>query len=392
MNAENGLKNESGNNAKAFGTGAGTADSISEEPRVIRFLRYLRRYMLFFLTISFAVTCCMLLFLGTTGESAGIVFTEENISKAAKLTFVNIIFISLIFTVIDGVRRWFTVTRPVRYITRGMEKIISGDFSVRIAPLKGIAGENGFNVITEQLNRMTEELGGTETLRSDFIANVSHELKTPLAVISNYGTLLKQPGLSEEQRMEYASSVTESSRRLAELTENILRLNKLENQQIYPKRELYDLGEQLCGCLLAFEDIWENKGLEIETDIEDEVMVREDKELLSLVWNNLFSNALKFTDKGGKVTLTLKREDGKAVVKVTDTGCGISRENGSRIFEKFYQGDSSRAVKGNGLGLALVKRVIDITKGDISVESEPGKGSTFTVTLCIPERTLYETV
>ena len=160
---------------------------------------------------------------------------------------------------------------------------------------------------------------------------------------------------------------------------NILKLNRLENQQIYPKVESYDLGEQLCECLLGYESVWEKKNIEIDTDITENVMVNTDQELLTLVWNNLFSNAFKFTDKGGTVTVTLTATEHHAIVQVKDTGCGMSPEIGAHIFEKFYQGDSSHATQGNGLGLALVKRVIDIMGGEIRVESTPGKGTTFTV-------------
>jgi signal transduction histidine kinase len=162
---------------------------------------------------------------------------------------------------------------------------------------------------------------------------------------------------------------------------NILKLNKLENQTIYPASVTFDLGEQLCECLVGLEDVWDKKGLEIDADVEENVRVKADPELLTLVWNNLFSNAIKFTDEGGKISLSMKSENGRAVVKISDTGCGISPEVGKHMFEKFYQGDTSHASKGNGLGLALVKRVIDITGGDISVSSEVGKGSTFTVML-----------
>ncbi|MBQ8038612.1 MAG: HAMP domain-containing histidine kinase, partial [Lachnospiraceae bacterium] len=219
----------------------------------------------------------------------------------------------------------------------------------------------------------------TETLRTDFIANVSHELKTPLAVMQNYGTLLQKPGLPEEKRVEYARAVTDASRRLADLISNILKLNKLENQQIFPDGTTYDLSEQLCECLLAFEDIWEKKELEIDTDMEDGIFVKADPEIMSLVWNNLFSNAIKFTENGGKVTLSLKADEDFAYVQVSDTGCGISKEVGMHMFDKFYQGDTSHATQGNGLGLALVKRIMDITGSDISVESELGRGTTFTV-------------
>lgn len=207
------------------------------------------------------------------------------------------------------------------------------------------------------------------------------KLRHILAVMQNYGTLLQQPDLPEEKRIEYAKAITDTSRSLANMVSNILKLNKLENQKIYPASVTYNLGEQLCECLVGLEDIWDKKGIEIETDIEEDVRVTADPELLTLVWNNLFSNAIKFTDTGGSITLTLQSRDGRAVVQVADTGCGISAEVGKHMFEKFYQGDTSHASKGNGLGLALVKRVIDIMGGDISVSSEVGKGSVFTVTL-----------
>lgn len=141
----------------------------------------------------------------------------------------------------------------------------------------------------------------------------------------------------------------------------------------------YDLGEQLRECLLSFESQWETKELEIEADIEEDVTVEADGQLLSLVWNNLLSNAIKFTDDGGKITVSLRNDGPMAIVKVADTGCGIDRETGKHIFEKFYQGDTSRATRGNGLGLALVRRVVEIVGGNISVESQVGKGSVFTI-------------
>ncbi len=321
----------------------------------------------------------MLLFLHTMQTSVGITFTEKGIRTAAILTMGNVLFLSFLCTVIDAVRRRFFVERPVRRIVEGAGKIMRGDFSARIEPFHSINSDAGFDVIIDYFNRMAEELSGVETLRTDFIANVSHELKTPLAVMQNYGTMLQSPDLTEEQRMEYARAITEQSRRLADLITNILKLNRLENQQIYPAVKRYDLGEQLAECLLQFEDTWEKKNIDIKTDIEEEVFIESDGELLSLVWNNLFSNAFKFTEPGGTVSVSLMTQGELAAVRVTDTGCGISPETGRHIFEKFYQGDTSHATQGNGLGLALVKRVVDIVGGDISVESEVGQGSTFTV-------------
>ena len=347
--------------------------------RGVRWLFALRRYLIFFLLMAFVISCCMLLFLNTMTKSAGIILTREDIEQAAKATFFNVILLSLLATVIDGIRRRWMVDRPVRKIVKAAEQIMKGDFSVRIPEFHNMGSMSGFDVIGDYFNQMAEELSGIETLRSDFIANVSHELKTPLAVIQNYGRMLQQPGLGEEERREYAKAITDSSRRLANLITNILKLNKLENQRIYPSVKPYDLGEQLCECLLSFERDWEEKELKIVTDLEENVWVETDGELLSLVWNNLFSNAVKFTEPHGTISLSLKTERENAVVQVSDTGCGIPPEVGRHIFEKFYQGDSSHAAQGNGLGLALVKRVIDIIGADLSVSSIVRKGSTFTV-------------
>ena len=333
-------------------------------------------FLVFFLTISFIVTCSFYMFMETMGIEFGI-----EIQKSARLTFINVLILSLIFTLIDGVRRKLTVERPLKQILNATQKWIRGDFSARITPIHGLKNMNEFDVIIEDLNKMAEELSGIETLRSDFIANVSHELKTPLAVVQNYATMLQNPELTEEKRIEYAKTINDASRKFSELVVNILKLNKLENQQIFPEVKEYSLSEQLCECVLTFEDAWEKKGIEIEADIDEDITVKADAELLILVWNNIFSNAVKFTEPGGKISVSLKSKNGCAVTKISDTGCGMPPEVGQRIFEKFYQGDNSHSAQGNGLGLALVKRVIDIVSGEISVESIVGQGSTFIVKL-----------
>ena len=341
-------------------------------------LKTINSYIVFFLTIGFAVSCCMILFLNVLADSMGLVFDAGNIAVAAKLTFGNVVLITFLFGTADFIRRKITVDRPVRQITQAAERIMQGDFSVRIATMHG-AGMEGFNQIGMAINAMAQELSGTETLRTDFIANVSHELKTPLAVMGNYATMLQRPGITEEEKNDYAKAISEAARRLAQLITNILKLNKLENQQIFPQPKEFDLGEQICECLLGFEDAWEAKNLEIETDIQDDVRIQSDPELLSLVWNNLISNAVKFSTDGGEIGVTLKTEEDYVVVSVSDTGCGMKPETGMHIFEKFYQGDTSHATQGNGLGLALVRRVVDILNGEIGVQSVYGQGSTFTV-------------
>ena len=344
-----------------------------------RFLRGLSHYIVFFLMVAFLVTCCIMLFASALMDSLGIVLTEDNLGTAAKLTFGNVILLSVLFTLFDELRRKLTVERTARRIAEAARRIVAGDFSVRVERPSRLSNDEHFFEIIDCFNRMAEELAGVETLRTDFISNVSHEMKTPLAVMQNYGTLLQAPELPDDQRIEYARGITDSSRRLADMITNILKLNKLENQQIFPHVQRYDLGEQLCEALLQYESVWERENIEIETDIAEDVLVDTDRELLSLVWSNLLSNAFKFTPAGGTIRLTLEATARHAIVRVQDTGCGMTAETGVHIFEKFYQGDTSHATRGNGLGLALVRRVVDIVHGEISVESELGKGSTFTV-------------
>ncbi len=331
------------------------------------------RYLMFFLATAFVVTCCFLLFFSYTD------IDEDTIRQSAQMTFFNVLFLSLIFTVANEIYRKISVERPVKRILKAAEQITKGDFTVRIKPILSKNSVNEFDEIISAFNKMASELSGVETLRTDFVANVSHELKTPLAVMNNYGTLLQAADLSDEKRIEYAKAITDASRSLADLVTNILKLNRLENQQIFPEIEKYNLGEQLCECMLLFEETWEAKQLEIETDIDEDIIINADKELLSLVWNNLLSNAVKFTQDGGTVSVSLKKEGEYAVIKISDTGCGMSAEVGKHIFEKFYQGDTSHTSQGNGLGLALVKRVIDIVQGEIAVDSTLGKGSIFCV-------------
>ncbi len=331
-------------------------------------------YIAFFILFGFVVSCSFLLFF--SGFINELNLTREQIEFAARSTFVNILFITALFTIFDIIRRKATIDRPVKQIKNALNEITKGDFEIRL----NTAGvSSNFAEIMTSINTMTEELSGVETLKTDFISNVSHEMKTPLTVIGNYGTLLQDPNLSEEERLEYAKNITHASKRMAELITNILKLNKLENQQIFPRSTPYNISEQLCESLLQFEDIWEENEIEIETNIEEDILICADSELLSVVWNNLLSNAFKFTDNGGKISVSLCSDSEYTTVIVSDTGCGMTKETGSHIFEKFYQGDTSHSTHGNGLGLALVKRIIDITDGEISVTSTLGVGSTFKV-------------
>lgn len=352
---------------------------MKKQGRFKRALRAVNNFFFFFLPVAFVITCCLMLFVSTLQNTLGFEFTREQITAAAKVTLLNVILITFIFTVIDYIRRKLTVDRPVKKITEAAAKMVKGDFSVRIKPQSRFATDEKFGEIIDCVNGMAEELEGVETLRTDFISNVSHEMKTPLAVIGNYSTLLQDPNLPDEKRIEYAKAISATSRRLSEMMTNILKLNRLENQKIYPKSERCDLGQLLCDCILQYETVWEEGGIDLETNLEEGLFISADGELLSLALNNLLSNAFKFTDRGGKVTVSAYGKGEYAIVEIKDTGCGMTPEVGAHIFEKFYQGDPSRATRGNGLGLALVKRVVDILEGDILVESTPQVGSTFTV-------------
>lgn len=234
--------------------------------------------------------------------------------------------------------------------------------------------------MAHNFNRMTKELAGTELLRSDFVENVSHEFKTPLSAIEGYATLLQKPGLGGEKRTEYTGKILYNTRRLSTLTSNILLLSRLENQELDIPKETFCLDEQLREVILSQEEGWARKNLELEIDLES-ADCRGNRDLLAHVWQNLLGNAVKFAPERGLVRVLLRREENRLRVSVADTGPGMSGEVQRRVFEKFYQGDPSRASQGNGLGLALAKRVVDLHGGEIAVSSKEGKGTTFTVYL-----------
>ena len=269
---------------------------------------------------------------------------------------------------------------PMHRLAEATEKVAGGDFSVYVPTIHTSDKLDYLDVMIVDFNKMVEELGSIETLKTDFFSNVSHEIKTPLAVIQNNAELLRLGELTDTQR-ERADTIYHSSRRLADLISNILKLNKLEKQNITPDIQVYDVCAQLAECALGFEEAWERKELDFNADMEDRADIAADPALMELVWNNLFSNAVKFTEPGGSIELTQTSDENNVYVSVKDTGCGMNEETEKHIFEKFYQGDTSHATAGNGLGLALALRVLQLNHFDIQLESAPGQGSTFTVTM-----------
>lgn len=266
---------------------------------------------------------------------------------------------------------------PIDRINRAFAKVSKGDFKVRLpkeSKIKEIAEMN------RSFNSMVMELSNIETLRSDFITNVSHEFKTPIAAIDGYATLLENPDISDSERAQYTEKILSNSKKLVSLSENILYLSKIENRNFIDETAPYRLDEQIRKELLLLEPMWSKKNIDFDISLPKITYVGNEP-LLRHVWHNLFTNAIKYSGEGGKIKISLCTKNKKIVFSISDNGVGMSEDVKKHIFEKFYQGDTARKSEGNGLGLALVKRILDIEGGEISVESELGKGSEFTVIL-----------
>lgn len=269
------------------------------------------------------------------------------------------------------------IVRPVQNISEAFDQLASGNFDVKV-PEKERLRE--IREMAQHFNAMTYDLSHVETLRSDFVANVSHEFKTPIAAIEGYATLLQNPNLSREKHDHYVEKILENSRRLTNLSGNILMLSRLENQQIVPGKTEFRLDEQLRKCILLLESKWTEKEIEWDIDLFRRTYYGSE-ELLEQVWINLLDNAIKHSPQGGTVCVGLTDRGTALAVRVADHGDGMAEDVQKHIFEKFYQGDSSHKAEGNGLGLALVKRIVELSKGAVEVKSAPGCGAEFTVIL-----------
>ena len=328
------------------------------------------------------------IFLLVAGVATGSVLVYDAINKTTDnaetivVTTCVIFALALVCTIVDIVRRKHTVDTPVEKILQATKEIARGNLSVRLEPRHNYKRYDQYDLIMEDINDMAKQLSKAETMKSDFVSNVSHELKTPLAILQNYSHALKDKNLDEATRDKYLDVIEGASKRMSTLVTNILSLNKLENQQLAPELAPVNLNELLINAVLSFEELIDSKNLEPVCDLDDVTAVSY-AGYIELIVNNLLSNAIKFSNDGGKIIVSLKKRGGDAVISVQDFGLGMSQETGARIFDRFYQGDTSHAQEGNGLGLAIVKRVIDLLGGEISVESKLGEGSKFTVKLQI---------
>ena len=293
-----------------------------------------------------------------------------------------ILFMTLISLILGGVIAFFSSRiplRPVNKLINKMNRLAAGDFQVRLEYGDTISSIPVIKEFTTSFNKMAEELENTEFLRNDFINSFSHEFKTPIVSITGFANLIESGNLTEEQRVQYARAIREESMRLSSMATNVLLLTKVENQTILTNVSRFNLSEQVRSAVLLLEEKWTNKNVDLQLDF-DEYMIEANEELLKQVWINLIDNAVKFVPRCGTVELEVFDEGENLCVKVSNTGSEIPSEKREKIFSKFYQADESHATQGNGIGLAIVKRVVELHNGGVSVNSGNGMTS-FTVTL-----------
>ncbi|MGM9597071.1 MAG: ATP-binding protein [Eubacteriales bacterium] len=283
------------------------------------------------------------------------------------------LFIGLLVT--GFMSKWFF--DPIKKLRRAMEKVADGDFTVR---LETKSSSKEIREIYSGFNLMTNELSAIEILQTDFVSNVSHEFKTPINAIEGYSTLLQDnENLTEEQK-QYVDKIIFNTNRLSTLVGSILLLSKIENQSIPVNQTSYRLDEQIRQSIVALEPAWSKKDIEFDVEM-DSIEYVGNESMMHHVWDNLIGNAIKFDPEFGLVRIRLKKQEGDVVFTIEDSGPGISDEAKKHIFDKFYQGDSSHKEEGNGLGLALVKKILAVSNGEISVENIDGGGCRFTVIL-----------
>ena len=315
---------------------------------------------------------CLLIALGL----ATLLFYVTDIDSLFLLFLLTLIFCLIIGAVVTiFFSKWFF--DPIKKLRNAMGKVADGDFSVR---LKTKSSSKEIQEVYSGFNLMAHELTSTEILQSDFVSNVSHEFKTPINAIEGYTTLLQGCENLDEEHQEYIEKILFNTKRLSRLVGNILLLSKIENQEIQTHQTAFRLDEQIRQSIVALESAWTTKDLELDVDLED-ITYTGNESLMHHVWDNLIGNAIKFNPQFGLLKITLKRDTNHVIFTVTDSGPGLSEEAIKHLFDKFYQADTTRKEEGNGLGLALVKRILTIVGGDISAENLEGGGCTFVVKL-----------
>ena len=314
------------------------------------------------------------------GVDEGFLYHDGQVELGGALAFVYTVCILIAVSMVVMIRMVFI--HPLQQNIEAMKKLANGDFTVRVNHAEHGYVPREMVEFEQSFNKAAEELGGTEILRKDFINNFSHEFKTPIVSISGFADLLLEEQLPPEDQKEYLTIIRDESRRLADLATNILTLNRVESQTILTDKACFSLDEQLRQSVLVTQQKWRQKELDFDADLVPAEYTGSEG-LLKEVWLNLLDNAAKFSPVGGTVAVNLRKAKNALMVSVTDQGEGMSADTQAHIFEQFYQGDTSHTTQGNGLGLAMVKKVLELHGGSIQVNSAPGQGSCFTVTLPI---------
>lgn len=265
---------------------------------------------------------------------------------------------------------------PLRILADASDKIASGNYNVRI----DLKYTEEFERLTSSFNHMAEELGSVEMLRSDFVNSFSHEFKTPIVSVRDFAKILKRKDLTEEERNEYLDIIIEESERLAAMANNVLSLTKLEQQVILTDITRFNVSEQIRIVIAMMDNKWNDKNISFSFD-SNEIYLQGNEEILKQVWINLIDNAVKFSESGNAVTITLNQNDGTVTCSITNYGHSIPDKDVPKLFDKFYQADPSRTTAGNGLGLAVCKRIIELHHGMIWLAENAEGRTTFKVNL-----------
>ena len=336
------------------------------------------------IALTILVTACvavtMLLAVGIAFLIVSHFLVNDMIPSAIPYTpkYKSALIFMLVITMIVGVILAAFLTRNlliyVNRIINRMNQLASGDYSARLSYGKPICLHPTVIEIVSSFNRMAEELEKTENLRMDFINNLSHEFKTPIVSIAGFAKMLKKDNLTEEQRKEYLDIIEEEAKRLADMATNVLNMTKLENQTILTDISKFNLSEQIRSSVLLLEEKWTKKNLELDLDFA-EYVIEANEELLKEVWINLLDNAVKFSPFNGLISIEIKEKQGGYRISISNQGEVIKEENRKKLFHKFYQADESHATEGNGIGLSIVKKIVELHRGKIHIECKEGKVS-----------------
>lgn len=348
-------------------------------PQEKRFQKQLFNQLVWLSLITLAIAIAFLIIITAVFSQ----FEIFNLNSLIKNGFFYVIIVSVFcLSTIISVFISKKFSKPLSKLSDATKQVAQGNFEIKLERItnnnKKVRKPTEIDIVYESFNKMVTELKQNEMFKVDFISNVSHEMKTPLATIQGYATLLQNDKLTKKERQEYLSTIILATKQLSTLTTNILKLSKLENQSIFIEPKEYNLSEQIRRVILSLESLWSKKEIDFNINIK-EINAKLDESLIEQVWKNLIENAIKFSNAKGKIEIILNDDPNYIVASIKDYGVGMDETTKNHLFDKFYQGDNSHSKEGNGLGLALVKKILDIHNAEIIVDSELNQGSTFTI-------------